>query len=115
MLKRFVLGMALGAIVPVTLVAHHSFAAILPITWTGFAYCSSLRSREAVCQRGFLVEGYAVGACRADALIFHVTVFRRVGDWNESLCTPTQAKIAGVLSMTFWSGVIIAGRVIAYY
>ncbi len=46
-----------------------------------------------------------------NALVFHLTVYRRVGEW---VGVPARARMAGVLSLLLWIGVIAAGRSIAY-
>ena len=46
--------------------------------------------------------------------IFHLTAFRAVHSWNMTLPTPIAARIAGCLSLLFWTGVIFAGRWIGF-
>jgi len=48
-----------------------------------------------------------------NALIFHVTVYRKVGNWNAEVI-PARARMAGLLSLILWIGIIAAGRAIAY-
>jgi len=48
-------------------------------------------------------------------LIFHFTIYRSVGDWNERIVTPLRARLAAVFSLTLWGGIICAGRAIAYF
>jgi hypothetical protein len=50
----------------------------------------------------------------ANVLIFNWTVGRRVADWDQDLNTPAGAKMAAVLSLVLWVGIIAAGRAIAY-
>jgi hypothetical protein len=47
-------------------------------------------------------------------LIFHLTVYRSVGGWNEARVTPWRARLAAVLSLTLWTGIVVAGRAVAY-
>ena len=47
-------------------------------------------------------------------LIFHVSVFRSVSDWDTSAVTPFRARAAAICSLLLWSGIIVAGRMIAY-
>jgi hypothetical protein len=49
-----------------------------------------------------------------NAFIFHVTVYRSAVEWNQAEVTPLGARVAGFLSLTFWIGIIAAGRAIAY-
>jgi hypothetical protein len=48
-------------------------------------------------------------------LIFHSTIYRSVAVWDEKMAAPMRARLAAVLSLGLWSGIIIAGRAIAYY
>lgn len=49
-----------------------------------------------------------------NALGFHLGPFRVVGDWNHGGSTPRRAKIAAAVSLAVWTGVVAAGRLIAY-
>jgi hypothetical protein len=49
-----------------------------------------------------------------NVMVFNRTVGRRVVDWDQDLNTPTVAKVAAVLSLVLWIGMIAAGRAIAY-
>jgi hypothetical protein len=48
-------------------------------------------------------------------LVFHTTIYRTVSAWDDARTTPWRARLAAVLSLTLWSGIIVAGRAIAYY
>jgi hypothetical protein len=50
-----------------------------------------------------------------NALVFHYTVFRRVGEWELATPAPLQARVTGAISLTLWMGMIAAGRLIPYY
>ncbi|WP_062356757.1 hypothetical protein [Herbidospora yilanensis] len=47
-------------------------------------------------------------------LIFHRRTYRNVTAWDTDRPTPAAARIAAVISLTSWSGVTIAGRLLAY-
>lgn len=49
-----------------------------------------------------------------NAFVFHRNVYTRVHDWDHDRTPPTAARIAGAASLTLWTGVIVAGRLIAY-
>ncbi|AUN38656.1 DUF6644 family protein [Tsukamurella tyrosinosolvens] len=49
-----------------------------------------------------------------NALVFHRGVYRRVVDWADAEATPVAARTSAVISMTTWTGVIFAGRFLAY-
>ena len=46
--------------------------------------------------------------------IFHVTVFRRVAEWDLDPVPPRAARLAGGLSLLSWAVIITAGRMMAY-
>lgn len=51
----------------------------------------------------------------ANAAIFHLTVYRRVSEWGRARVAPRQARAAGWISLTVWTAVIAAGRLIAFH
>ena len=95
---------------------------VLPLSWSGFAV--SVTS-------GFLLfwaeaaKNYSNPAFRAkmillllaglNPLIFHTGVYRRVSEWEALRLSPWRARAAAMASLALWSGVIIAGRAIAYF
>jgi hypothetical protein len=52
-------------------------------------------------------------AC-VNVLVFNRTVGRRVEEWDQAASTPTGAKVAAIVSLVLWAGIIAAGRGIAY-
>jgi len=50
-----------------------------------------------------------------NALIFEVTAFRNVAQWDSRPRTPIGARVAASVSLIAWVGVIAAGRWIAYW
>ena len=94
---------------------------ILPWTWAGFALMFStgvlLFCTEAVMVYGsiaFRIKLALILLAGLNALIFHKTVYRGASTWELSSVTPPRARLAGLLSLTFWIGVVGAGRAIAY-
>jgi hypothetical protein len=47
-------------------------------------------------------------------LVFHFGVWRTVRAWDEGAATPVAAKLAGLVSMAGWIGVVIAGRAVPF-
>ena len=45
---------------------------------------------------------------------FHATTYQSVSEWDNDRTPPPGARLAGVLSITFWALVIVVGRMIAY-
>jgi len=49
-----------------------------------------------------------------NVLVFNRTVGRRVKEWDQDVIPPAGAKVAAILSLVLWAGIIAAGRGIAY-
>jgi hypothetical protein len=49
-----------------------------------------------------------------NAGVFHWTIYRSVWQWDLNGVPPPRARFAGALSLALWTGVIVAGRMIAY-
>jgi uncharacterized protein DUF6644 len=95
---------------------------VLPLTWAGFAvmFVSGflLFWSEAAKSYGnpaFRLKLLLLALVGLNPLIFHFTIYRSVGDWNERIVTPLRARLAAVFSLTLWGGIICAGRAIAYF
>ena len=95
---------------------------ILPLTWIGFVvmFVSGflLFWAEAAKNYGnpaFRVKLILLALVGLNPLIFHTTVYRRVHEWEMLEVSPWRARAAAVASLTLWSGIIVAGRAIAYF
>lgn len=95
---------------------------ILPWTWRGLAVMLAsgllLFFAEAVKSYGntaFRVKVVMLVLVGLNPLVFHTTIYRKVTDWDLAPVTPWRARLAGALSLTLWSGIIIAGRAMAYF
>jgi hypothetical protein len=49
-----------------------------------------------------------------NALVFELTLRRTVPEWDTAEKPPFRARLAGLLGMVLWAGVIAAGRTMAY-
>jgi hypothetical protein len=61
------------------------------------------------------VKVLLIGIALVNAFIFHHWSFRSVRGWNQNTPTPIGAKVAAVISIMSWIGVISSGRLIAYF
>lgn len=93
----------------------------LPWVWGSFAIMvvtgTLLFSSEATKMYGngvFRTKMLMIVAAGVNALVFHVLAYRRVGDWERDPVTPWSARVAGVVSILLWFGIVGAGRWIAY-
>ena len=95
---------------------------ILPLTWAGFAvmftsgfllfWAEAAKSYYNPAFRLKLVLLLLVGL---NPLVFHFTIYRSVATWNYQVVTPLRARMAGAFSLALWTGIICAGRAIAYF
>ena len=46
--------------------------------------------------------------------LFHSRVGRRVAEWDLTPAIPVSARVAAVVSLILWAGIVVAGRMIAY-
>jgi hypothetical protein len=94
---------------------------LLPWTRLGFVimvatglllfYASPIRSFHNVFFRLKMILLVVAGV---NVWVFHARVHRRVGEWDLTLPPPRAARIAAIISIAAWSGVVVAGRLIAY-
>jgi hypothetical protein len=49
-----------------------------------------------------------------NAFLFSASTYKTVTSWDKAMLTPVSARVAGWISLTFWLGVIVMGRAIAY-
>lgn len=94
---------------------------VLPWTWTGFvvmfltglllSIAESATNYHNVAFRIKLLLLLLVGL---NPLIFHLTIYRTVNSWDVANVTPLRARTAAICSLVLWTGIIVAGRMIAY-
>jgi len=116
MLDFRLLGLALRR-VPLTDITNRLF----PWMFAGFAvmvvsgvllfYAIPVRSYQSIWFRMKVVLLICAGL---NAWIFHSTIYRSVRNWDVSQDVPPRARLAGFLSLAFWAGIIVFGRMIAY-
>ena len=49
-----------------------------------------------------------------NAMLFHVTVYKKVADWDAQVVLPSKVRMAGYFSLFLWAGVVVCGRMQAY-
>jgi len=49
-----------------------------------------------------------------NALLFHLTIEKRIAAWDNDPTPPARARLAGAASLVLWCGVVICGRMQAY-
>jgi Family of unknown function (DUF6644) len=94
---------------------------LLPWTWTAFAVMictgTGLFISDPVrffYNTSFRIKLTLIVLAGVNALVFQMTTFHTLGQWDVNVDTPPGAKISGVLSIALWLGVVAAGRWIAF-
>ena len=94
---------------------------LFPWAWAGFAAQVAtgglLFSSEAVhvyANPAFRVKMLLIFLVGLHALIFHGVIYRDVAAWDEGAALPAKARIAGLVSILIWVGVVAAGRFIGF-
>ena len=93
----------------------------LPITFAGFFLMVSTGvllfwSEPIKCYQSlyFRIKVVFLILAGLNAMVFHATIDRKTAEWDMTMPTPGRARLAGYLSLTFWTMVIFAGRYTAY-
>ncbi|OZI53956.1 hypothetical protein [Bordetella genomosp. 5] len=110
------LGVARDAVRVSTATRH-----LLPLAHIGFVLVACTGATM------FIAIAAAVGASAAapwklglivlaglNIAVFHRGIYRHVERWDIGVPTPARARLAGLLSMACWTGVVFAGRFLAY-
>ena len=104
-------------VVPVTLVTRY----LLPVSHVGFALAALTGlamfagiATSVVASAAAPWKVGLIGVAGLNIAVFHFGIYRRVGAWNVGCATPVRAKIAAIVSGVSWTGVIVAGRFLAY-
>jgi hypothetical protein len=94
---------------------------LLPYTWVTFALAAItgalMFASNAVAyahNTEFLVKLAVIAAAGLNMAWFHSTAYRRIADWDENVSPPAAARIAGMMSLLLWIGVIFLGRWIGF-
>jgi hypothetical protein len=103
--------------VPVQTLGRHllpwSVAGLMLIVPAGLMLLSA-HPHEFVENRIFLIKLALIATAGINALLFHIGIYRSVGEWNVDLPAPVLAKIHAVVSLALWVAVISCGRLLAY-
>ncbi|MGH7797839.1 MAG: DUF6644 family protein [Candidatus Binatia bacterium] len=88
-------------------------ASLLLIVPTGLMMFSA-HATEMASNPAFQLKLTFLSAAGINAAIFHAGIFRTAGAWDLETAAPRAAKLAAILSLSFWTGVISCGRLLAY-
>jgi len=94
---------------------------LLPFTWVAFALAvitgSLLFSSNALGYAAnvpFLSKMAVLLLAGINMAVFHVTAYRRIAEWNDTLPPPAAVRIAGATSLALWIVVVFLGRWIGF-
>lgn len=94
---------------------------LLPLTWIAFVLASitgallfMANAPSYVVNLQFQLKVALLLLAGLNMAVFHWGVCRRVGEWDAQLPPPAPARIAGLLSILFWTGTVIFGRWVGF-
>ncbi|WP_084582306.1 DUF6644 family protein [Sphingomonas azotifigens] len=94
---------------------------LLPFTWAAFAVAivtgALLFTSNAVAyahNAQFQWKMIAILAAGLNMAVFHLTAYRRIGDWDDAHRPPLAARLSGAFSLLLWIAVIVFGRLIGF-
>ena len=62
----------------------------------------------------FRIKFVMLALAGLNAWVFTTGVYTKVVKWDRERLTPSQARLAGMVSLVLWAGIVVAGRMIAY-
>lgn len=81
---------------------------------TGTLMFSAEATRSAVNSFFWYKMGLLLGV-GINALVFHATLYKHVGTWNNARVAPVGARIYGTFSILLWLGIITLGRWFSFH
>jgi len=106
-----------GRALPVSTLGRHllpwSLASLVLVVPAGLMMFST-QPQAFLANPVFLLKLTLIAAAGANALLFHVGVYRSIAGWETGLPAPALAKAQALLSLALWLGVICCGRLLAY-
>ena len=94
---------------------------VLPVTWSAFVgalitglLLFSSKATHYLDDMPFRFKMVCLALAGVNMLIFHFLTYREVKSWDDDVITPRAARIAGLLSLVFWIGVVAFGRWIGF-
>ena len=86
----------------------------------GLTFASGLllfwaEAESMVTNPAFLLKSVAIVVALINAVAFEITWGRRGAAWVDQATAPGAARLAGWVSLTFWTAATVGGRLIPYY
>jgi len=94
---------------------------LLPFTWVAFA-CAVITGLLLFSSNAlnywadvpFLAKMCALAFAGINMAFFHLTAYRKIGQWDDALPPPAAARIAGATSLGLWILIVFLGRWIGF-
>ena len=96
-----------SSVLPWTLVGF----TIMTITGILLFWCQAVKAYNSIF---FKIKIALLFLAAVNALTYHLTIYRRMDQWDKASPPPLQARVAGWASIVLWIGIIVAGRNMAY-
>ncbi len=94
---------------------------VLPWTWIAFVVAvisGSLMFSSAAVKYAYMpqfqIKMLLILLAGVNMLAFHILTYSSVERWNHASVTPPLARLAGLLSLVFWIGVVTLGRWVGF-
>src|SRR5260221_9032886 len=92
----------------------------LPWAWAGFIIqvttgllMFTSEATKMYVNLAFQVKMLMIVAAGVNAVVFHSLAYQSVGKWDKDPVAPMSARIAGLISILFWFGIVAAGGWVA--
>lgn len=96
-------------------------AETLPWTWSAFivavvsgALMFSSAATKYFSNTPFQIKMLLLLLAGVNMAVFHLTIHTTVDRWNHARPAPRSARIAGLMSLLFWIGVVVFGRWVGF-
>jgi hypothetical protein len=94
---------------------------LLPFTWAAFALAAisgallfTSNAPVYAANGPFVSKMLVLIVAGINMAVFHLTAYRRIGQWNDALPPPAGVRLAGATSLTVWIVVVFLGRWIGF-
>jgi len=94
---------------------------LLPFTWVAFAIAVvtgtllfTSNSLGYAANGPFLAKMVGLVVAGFNMAAFHLTAYRRIGEWNDALPPPKGVRISGAISLALWIVIVFLGRWIGF-
>jgi len=94
---------------------------LIPWTWGAFAgavmfgsILSTAKIDDYMHSPQFLAKFVLMALAAVNMILFHTGAYRNVSSWDKLVPTPTGARVAGALSLSFWIAIIFFGRWVGF-